>query len=168
MIDVGNQPSEAAAGPAPHGFRGISVPVRDLAQARQFYTAVLGGDLAFEQPDYAEVTFGSFVVGLGKQDKGATPREAEYPHYAFTVGPEEFVAAKQRLEECGIPTHEPWGRTGRSAALMYFRDPSGNQFEIYSEDGAPIPLRIGARAGGDYVVPFATLSYDELPTAARG
>lgn len=167
MIDASSQPSDVAGGPAPYGFRGISVPARDLQQAKQFYVGVLGGNLAGEQGDTATVTFGDFVIGLGKQDKGATPRESEYPHYAFTVGPVEFVAAKHRLESCGIPTHEPWCRQGSPSALMYFRDPSGNQFELYCEEGVPeLPMRIGARAGGDYVVPFASLNYDSLPVAA--
>jgi catechol 2,3-dioxygenase-like lactoylglutathione lyase family enzyme len=167
MIALSDETSEPAAPPAPYGFRGIAVPVRDAAEARQFYVGVLGGELLTEEPDYAKVAFGPFIIELAKQNKGSTPPEAEYPHYAFTVGPEEFVVAKRRLDECGIPTHEPWGRQGRTAALMYFRDPSGNQFELYSEAGAPLPLRIGARAGGDYVVPFASLNYDRLPQAAR-
>lgn len=167
MIDARDQASDTATSAAPYGFRGISVPVKDLGEAKQFYDGVLGGDLASDQGDFAEVKFGEFVIGLGQQDRGATPPEAEYPHYAFTVGPDEFLAAKRRLDACGIPTHEPWGRKHSPAALMYFRDPSGNQFELYCEEGfTALPLRIGARAGGDYVVPFGSLNYDSLPRAA--
>ena len=46
---------------------------------------------------------------------------------------------------------------------MYFRDPAGNQFEMYCPEGdTGIPLRIGQRAGGDYVIPFRTLVYADL------
>jgi catechol 2,3-dioxygenase-like lactoylglutathione lyase family enzyme len=80
-----------------------------------------------------------------------------------------FVPLKQRLEAFGIPTHEPWTRTGSTCALMYFRDPSGNQFEMFCPDGETgLRLRVGHRAGGDYVIPFPTLVYRELkePTTA--
>jgi catechol 2,3-dioxygenase-like lactoylglutathione lyase family enzyme len=168
VIDVNNSAAGTIASPAPFGFRGISVPVRNIEEAKQFYLGVLGGDLVHDGEDYAEVVFGSFVIGLGKQDKGATLPEMEYPHYAFTVASDQFMGAKQRLDSLGIPTHEPWTREGSTCALMYFRDPSGNQFELYCDpwEGSA-PLRVGARAGGDYVVPFASLNYGALPQAAR-
>jgi catechol 2,3-dioxygenase-like lactoylglutathione lyase family enzyme len=49
---------------------------------------------------------------------------------------------------------------------MYFRDPSGNQWEMYCSQGfTALPLRVGSRAGGDYVIPFASLGYDGLVQA---
>jgi hypothetical protein len=66
---------------------------------------------------------------------------------------------KERLESYGVPTTEPWTRD-YVKALMYFRDPSGNLFEMYCAQGFKGKLRRGARAGGDYEIDFEALNYD--------
>jgi catechol 2,3-dioxygenase-like lactoylglutathione lyase family enzyme len=110
-----------------------------------------------------KVQFTNFAIELGAQAGGATAPHREHPHYAFTVGAEIFALLKQRLESFGVPTHEPWTRTGSTQSLMYFRDPSGNQFEMFCARGdVGLPLRIGHRAGGDYVIPFPSLVYREV------
>jgi len=155
--------------PTPSGFSHISIPSRDLAQSKRFFVEVLGGELKMDRPDLAQVQVDTFKILLGAQAGGTTPPSSEYPHYAFTVLADDFMGVKGRLEAYGVPTHEPWGRKGRPNALMYFRDPSGNQFEMYCPGGfTAVPLRYGARAGGDYVIDFAALCYDRLkPPAAN-
>lgn len=158
----------AARTPKPTGFRGISLPSRDLVQSQRFFTEVLGGEPRPGEPE-VRVQFVNFTINLGPQDGGATAPHREHPHYAFTVPAEDFAALKQRLEAYGVPTHEPWTRTGSPCSLMYFRDPSGNQFEMFCPGGdTGLPLRVGHRAGGDYVIPFPSLVYRALkePTAA--
>jgi catechol 2,3-dioxygenase-like lactoylglutathione lyase family enzyme len=151
----------------PCGFGHIAIPSRDMAQSKQFFVDVLGGTLAIDEPARARVRFGNFAVELAPQPGGATPAHAEYPHYAFTVAPEDFMGIKQRLEGFGVPTHDPWGRMNRTHALMYFRDPSGNQFELFCPSGFnAVPLRLGHRAGGNYVINFPALCYKELRTPA--
>ena len=145
----------------------ISLPTRDFAQSKRFFTEVLGGELQEDGPT-VKIQFTNFAIALGAQDGGATAPHREHPHYAFTVPAEMFVPLKRRMEAFGVPTHEPWTRSGSTCALMYFRDPSGNQFEMYCPEGdTGVKLRIGHRAGGDYVIPFPTLVYRELkePTA---
>src|SRR5262249_53251903 len=109
-------------------------------------------------------------VAMGLQAEGATAPSAEYPHYGFTVDADEFMGIKQRLEAYGVPTHDPWGRQGQPTALMYFRGPSGNQFELYCRNGLPsMTVRLGHRAGGDYVIDFPSLCYSALqPPADKG
>ena len=41
---------------------------------------------------------------------------------------------KERLRELGVPSDDIW-TPFRSEALMYFRDPSGNLFELYCHEG---------------------------------
>lgn len=147
---------------APVRFSHINLPTRDFAQARRFYTEVLGGELIAEGPTM-RVQLGTFRIALCPQEGGATEPHREHPHYAFTVPAEHFKPLKERLEAFGVPTHEPWTRAGSPCSLMYFRDPSGNQFEMYCPEGdIGMPKRVGARAGGDYVIPFASLVYREL------
>jgi catechol 2,3-dioxygenase-like lactoylglutathione lyase family enzyme len=151
----------------PCGLSHISIPAKNLAQSKQFFVDVLGGNLTVDGPALARVQFGNFGIVLAPQAGGATPADAEYPHYAFTVAPEDFMGIKQRLEAFGVPTHDPWGRQSRPHALMYFRDPSGNQFELFCPSGFnAVPLRLGHRAGGDYVIDFASLCYGALRAPA--
>ena len=154
-------------GPTPYGLSHIAIPSRDLNQSKQFFVDVLGGNLTVDEPALARVGFGKFAIVLAPQSGGATPAHAEYPHYAFTVAPEDFMGIKRRLEAFGVPTHDPWGRMNRPHALMYFRDPSGNQFELFCPSGFnAVPLRLGSRAGGDYVIDFAALGYGKLQKPA--
>jgi len=153
--------------PTPSGLSHIAIPSRDLNQSKQFFVDVLGGNLTVDEPALARVGFGKFAIVLAPQSGGATPAHAEYPHYAFTVAPEDFMGIKRRLEAFGVPTHDPWGRMNRPHALMYFRDPSGNQFELFCPSGFnAVPLRLGSRAGGDYVIDFAALGYGNLQKPA--
>jgi catechol 2,3-dioxygenase-like lactoylglutathione lyase family enzyme len=155
--------SQATPTPTPCAFHQISVPSRDLAQSRRFFTEVLGGDLTLDEPGRVRVQFGDLSIVMAPQAGGATAPHAEYPHYGFDIAPDDFLPIKQRLEAYGVPTHDPWGRQNRPQALMYFRDPSGNQFELYCAGGfTAVPLRLGARAGGDYVIDFPALCYTAL------
>jgi catechol 2,3-dioxygenase-like lactoylglutathione lyase family enzyme len=159
---VANAP-ESTSSPTVTGFSHISLPVRDIAEAVRFWTAIFQAEpVRNNHPDrFAEVRVGGMVLGLSKQPAGWTAANAEFPHYAFFVQPQVMKPLKQRLESFGVPTHSIWTRN-RKEALMYFRDPSGNLFELYCEAGFPevndIPL--GVSAGGDYEVDFQALTYN--------
>ena len=143
-------------------FNHASIPVKDLEESKRFYSKVLGGenvrDLA---PGFAEVEVGGATIGLSQQKSGWTGRDAEYPHYAFTMAPEEFYPFVEHLKSCGIPTPGPWTRHGVEA-LMYFRDPSGNLLELYCPEGLKDADKLprSVKAGGQYVVDFAALNYE--------
>ena len=143
------------------GFSHISLPVRDLQEAKRFFVQVLGGEVEYDTPGFIEVRVGGMLFGFAQKKEGWTAREAEFPHYAFFVEPEKFIPMKERLERHGVPTHQPWTRDG-IRALMYFRDPSGNLFEMYCTQGfkdAPNLPRPPKR-GGNLVIDFAALNYD--------
>ena len=142
-------------------FNHASIPVRDLEEAKRFYTEVLGGELFLELPGFSEVRVGGAVIGLSEQKSGWTGRDAEYPHYAFTMGPDDFYPFIEHLKARSVPTHEPWTRHGVEA-LMYFRDPSGNLLELYCPEGLKDADKLprSVKAGGNYVVDFAALNYE--------
>ena len=153
----------------PSGFSHISVPVRDIEQSKRFFVEVLGGALVRDTPGFAEARFNNFIVGMSSRSGNPTAPTAEYPHYGFTVEPDQFLPLKLRLEAYGVPTHEPWTRHDDAEALMYFRDPSGNQFEMYCPKGFnKLPLRRGGRAGGDFFIDFPALGYRELRNPPSG
>jgi catechol 2,3-dioxygenase-like lactoylglutathione lyase family enzyme len=141
------------------GFSHASLPCRDLAASKRFFTEVLGAELFHDIPGFAEVRIGGVIIGLSEASAGWTGRDAEYPHYAFFIDGKDYSPMKERLESSGVPTH-PWTRDHKRA-LLYFRDPSGNLFEIYCQKGyegvAALPL--GPKQGGR-AIDFAGLNYE--------
>lgn len=142
-------------------FNHLSIPVRDLEEARRFYTRVLGGEVVVENPGFYEVRLGGAIFGLKEQKGGWTGRDAEFPHYAFTMAGENFYPFIDHLKANGVPTHRPWTRHGVEA-LMYFRDPSGNLLELYCESGVKDADKLPRlpKAGGAFALDLASLNYD--------
>jgi catechol 2,3-dioxygenase-like lactoylglutathione lyase family enzyme len=110
---------------------------------------------------FTEVRVAGAVVGLSTRGGIWTGRDAEYPHYAFSADAENFLPMIDWLRANGVVTPGPWTRDGKKG-LMYFRDPSGNLFEIYCgkdiADAAKFPR--GAKQGGSYVTDYAGLFYE--------
>lgn len=162
---------ESTQSPTVSGFSHISLPVRDIAEAVRFWTTIFQAEpVRNNHPDrFAEVRAGGMVIGLSRATAGWTASVAEFPHYAFFVQPQDLKPLKARIESFGVPTHSIWTRN-RKEALMYFRDPSGNLFELYCEQGfedvASIPL--GVSAGGEYEVDFQALVYDSWRDPGKG
>ena len=143
-------------------FNHASIPVRDLKEAKRFYTEVLGGEVILDSnPGFAEVRVGGAIIGLSQQEAGWTRPDAEYPHCAFTMAGDDFYPFIEKLKARGVPTHQPWTRHGVEA-LMYFRDPSGNLLELYCERGVKDADKLprSVKAGGNLVIDFAALNYD--------
>jgi catechol 2,3-dioxygenase-like lactoylglutathione lyase family enzyme len=143
-------------------FNHASIPVRNLKEAKRFYTEVLGGEVILDSnPRFAEVRVGGAIIGLSEQSSGWTEPTAEFPHYAFTMAGDDFYPFIEKLKARGVTTHQPWTRHGVEA-LMYFRDPSGNLLELYCERGVKdadkLPRHV--KAGGTLVIDFAALKYE--------
>jgi len=159
-----DEPSSQAAqplGPVPLGkFDHVSVPCRDLDEALCFFIDVLGGELRVLTPIFAEVRLGGVNIGFGTQGTTFMQPSTEYPHVAFTVGPDELVRMKAWLAQCEIPTSNYWTRHGVEA-LMFFRDPSGNVFELYCREGFPgaDTLPRGPAAGHGTAVDIDAIRY---------
>lgn len=136
----------------------ISLPCRDLAEAKRFYIEVLGGELYHDTPGFSEVMLAGMIVGLSERPDGWTGWDDEYPHYGFNIDPANFSLAKPWLDGCGVPSHG-WTRNYKTA-LRYFRDPSGNLIELYCESGyGDIKnLALGPRQGG-VALPLGELNY---------
>jgi catechol 2,3-dioxygenase-like lactoylglutathione lyase family enzyme len=116
-------------------FSHVSVPCRDLEEGKQFYTEVMGGEIAvWAPPTFAAFRIAGVDIGIGTEGCTFITPGTEYPHLAFFVGAEELVKMKEWLTSCHIPTSNYWTRGGIEA-LMFFRDPSGNLLELYCEHG---------------------------------
>lgn len=143
----------------PHfsGMSHVSLACRDLEEAKLFYSRVLGGELVHEISGFVEYRVADMVFGLSAQSGGWTAVDHEYPHYAFYIDGENFARMKGWLAAHGIPTH-PYRRD--RTALIYFRDPSGNLFELYCDGGYPgmESLALAPRRGGP-PIDFRRLNY---------
>ena len=145
------------------GLNHIALHVRDLAEATRFWTGLFEaepfGKATATRPAFHFRLPGGVVLALFERP-GAVNWDMEYPHYGFEVTPEGLRAMKQRLDEAGVATHRPWTRN-RKEALMYFRDPSGNMFELYCPHYDRIDeLALSTVYGGDFEPSLADLRYD--------
>jgi catechol 2,3-dioxygenase-like lactoylglutathione lyase family enzyme len=140
-------------------FAHASIFCRDLEQAKRFFTKVIGGELIHDVDGFAEVKVAGIIIGFTERPGQPTGRNAEYPHYAFFVAPEDFLPMFAWLRQNGVTTSEPWTRDGIKG-LLYFRDPTGNLFEMYCPKLKEAASFVrGARQGGSYTIDFAGLNY---------
>lgn len=144
----------------PSSVHHVSVPVKDVQQSLRFFIDVLGAELFQDLGGFAEVTVNDMIIGFSKQSGGWTAPDAEFPHIAFRVEADNLWPLKARLEEAGVPTHPIWTRNGFTG-LMYFRDPTGNLWELYCprvrDEDAPRMVRRGENG---FAPPIDQLSYE--------
>jgi catechol 2,3-dioxygenase-like lactoylglutathione lyase family enzyme len=117
----------------------------------------MGGTLVHEIAGFVEYRIADIIFGLSEQSEGWTGPEDEYPHYAFYLDGLNFDLMKKRLDNYDVPNY-PYRRD--ETALMYFRDPSGNLFELYCNSGygATESLPAAPRRGGT-AIDFGSLNY---------
>ena len=140
-------------------FAHASIFCRDLEQAKRFFTKVIGGELIHDVDGFAEVRVAGIIIGITERSGRPTGQDAEYPHYAFFIEPEDFLPMVAWLRQNGVTTSEPWTRDGIKG-LLYFRDPAGNLFEMYCPKLKEADAFVrGAKQGGSYTIDFAGLNY---------
>lgn len=143
------------------GINHLALHVRDVDEAMRFWTGLFGGEPTRVRPGKQtfHVRLPGVVLAFFEQE-GLVGWEREFPHYAFTVTPEGMRGIKRLLDAAGVVTHRPWTRNSKEA-LMYFRDPTGNLFELYCPDYDKVSeLALAQSNGGDYRPPLAALRYD--------
>lgn len=151
----------STAAPSFDSLSHVSLPCRDFEEAKRFFTEVLGARLLLDVGDFAEVDIAGAVFGMSQLGGRLPAPDQEYPHYAFWVDKPNMLALKQRLAEFGIPSGPLWTRHGIEA-LMFFKDPSGNLFEVFCREfeGAEDLPRNPSPRGHGAIVDLASLNYD--------
>ncbi len=137
------------------GIHHVRLTVTDLARSRAFYTEVLGFEVAAESPGspddpdvrndpaqlYGGVVFATngMLFGLrpvADADDSFVSERVGLDHLSFTVASRDaLVAARDRLEERGIPHGEVIDLPGFGIAILSFSDPDGVHLELT----APLP-----------------------------
>ncbi|HYO49873.1 MAG TPA: VOC family protein [Chloroflexia bacterium] len=119
------------------GIHHIRLTVTDVARSKEFYTQVLGFQVARQIPTGVLLRNGSIVLGLGPAfDPGATPPDDLFnenrvglDHLSFAVSSyTDLEAALQTFDVRGIP-HGDIKDIG-VAHVLAFRDPDNIQLEL--------------------------------------
>jgi catechol 2,3-dioxygenase-like lactoylglutathione lyase family enzyme len=134
----------------------LTLCVRDLQVAEDFYVGVLGATLvrrvdraafvrdrperaaeldAANSPLHLALRFGDedrFELQLFIQPWPAQPTEQGHPHLALHIRPHDVLAFKTVLEARGVPVDGPRRLGPPGHASLYFFDPFGNHLELES------------------------------------
>ncbi|MBV8165727.1 MAG: VOC family protein [Alphaproteobacteria bacterium] len=119
----------------------FSIPVRDLARSRRFYTDLLGLTVVATPPGSGMVFLragADHVILCESGDATAlNPGDAIHVHHAFRVAPARYEDAKRFLQSHGVMIlHEEDRKTGVFVGRQFYvHDPDGNVIEI--SDCAP-------------------------------
>jgi uncharacterized protein len=125
----------------------LSVPVRDMDQARDFYVHTLGCPAARTRADFTDVWFYGMQVTLqDRPDEAAVAPSGGTRHFGVTLGRDEFEAVIARLEAAEVhwvvrvSTDDEGLLTEQTKAKI--ADPSGNVIEIktYRDVGAALEI----------------------------
>jgi extradiol dioxygenase family protein len=128
----------------------LSVPVRDLDEARDFYVGALGCQPARSREGFCDVWFYGMQLTLqDRPDEASTaPPEGGSRHFGVTLGHAEFEDAIARLADRGaawvspVSTDDQGLPTEQTKAKV--ADPSGNVIELKTyrdvETALEIPL----------------------------
>ena len=154
--------------PALQRFSHLSLPVRDMEEAILFYCVVMGGELIVETPLFSLVKLGGLDLGLGAEGYTFLGEDSEYPHQSFYCGADELIEWKEWLHSFAIPTSPIWTRFGIEA-LMFFRDPWDNVWELFCEKGfeGADALPRGPARGHGVTVDLTALRYDRWNVPPR-
>ena len=113
----------------------LSLPVRDIEEARDFYVQVLGCQPARQRDDFLDVWFFGLQLTLhDRPDEGAGLVPGSVRHFGVTLDGDEFDQLVEHLERSGVEWVSPV--TTDDAGLVTeqtkakLADPSGNVIEV--------------------------------------
>jgi len=134
-------------GARPHttvqGVHHLALICRDVEETIQFYQEFLGFPLVelVENRDYAGSSHFFFDIGNrnllgffdfpGHEHPAFTETIGGVQHLAISISPEQYDAARKKLDESGMDYLGPDRGVEES---MYFRDPNGVGLELYREE----------------------------------
>ena len=115
---------------ANHGLLHIALLTRDLKKTEQFYTQVLGLEVAFRVPPnmvYFRSPGSQDLINFVGTKKRLSANDA-LQHFGFKTTKAQITTLETKLKENEI---EVEGRRGKHA--IYFSDPNGYTIEYYCD-----------------------------------
>jgi extradiol dioxygenase family protein len=129
----------------------LSLPVRDLAEAQEFYVETLGCLAARTRPGFADVWFFGMQITLQDRPDEVTPLHAEAGrHFGVTLARDEFDEVVARLLEhevrwlVPVSTDDPGTPVEQTKTKL--ADPSGNVIELKTYVDVAAALEISAHS----------------------
>jgi catechol 2,3-dioxygenase-like lactoylglutathione lyase family enzyme len=127
---------------ATKGVYPIGIPANDVERAVKFYTEILGMTIAKLNRDdmgdhlnRADLRCGDSMVVLFQKPvplaKDAL-KEDGATHQAFTVSPEDFELAAEKMQDWGVQVHSIPTVERATGRGFYFFDPDGNLLQLYA------------------------------------
>jgi glyoxylase I family protein len=125
------------------GIHHLALICRDVEETIEFYQEFLGFPLVelVENRDYAGSSHFFFDIGdrnllgffdfPGHEHPAFTETIGGVQHLAISISPEQYEAARKKLDEAGVAYLGPDRGVEES---MYFRDPNGVGLELYREE----------------------------------
>jgi extradiol dioxygenase family protein len=113
----------------------LSIPVRDMEEARDFYVHTLGCQSARARAGFVDVWFYGMQITLQDrpQEVQAAPGEGTR-HFGVTLGRGEFEAMIGRLDACAVDWVVPVSTDDEGLSTEQTKakiaDPSGNVIEL--------------------------------------
>ena len=125
----------------------LSIPVRDLVEARSFYVDILGCEAARSREGYQDVWFFGMQVTLqDRPDEVAELGPGSVRHFGVALGRDDFDAMVARLAATDVHWLSPVstddeGRPTEQTKLK-IADPSGNviEFKTYADVVAALEI----------------------------
>ncbi|WP_437547791.1 fosfomycin resistance glutathione transferase [Sorangium sp. So ce367] len=111
------------------GINHVTLAVRDLDRAVQFYVQVLGGTRRAQWARGAYLELGTLWLCLELDARAA--RQADDSHLAFSVDEEGFASLGEAIRLSGARI---WKENRSEGASLYFEDPDGHKLEIHVGD----------------------------------
>jgi predicted enzyme related to lactoylglutathione lyase len=108
------------------GLRTAIYHVPDLAQAKAWYSQVLGIEPYFDQPFYVGFEVGGYELGLHPPESGQQGLGGAVPYW----GVDDAAAAHERLVALGATTVSPPQEVGEGIRVAVLQDPFGNTLGI--------------------------------------
>jgi extradiol dioxygenase family protein len=119
----------------------LSLPVRDLDEARAFYVDVLGCKIGRVRDGWIDVWFYGMQLTLHEEpDLVSAPDPRGVRHFGVTLGAEELARLLDRVRTQNVVPSIEWLRplatdhagTPRAQTKAMIVDPSGNAIELKS------------------------------------
>ena len=113
----------------------LSMPVTDLAAARDFYVDVLGCSLGRVRDGWLDVWFFGMQVTLQERpDEVLSAEQVGTRHFGAALGIEDLQAIIARVEAAGVdwvhPLTTDFAGSPQEQTKAKLRDPSGNVVEL--------------------------------------
>ena len=112
----------------------LSIPVRDLAEAQDFYVHTLGCRPARTRADFVDVWFYGMQITLQDRPDEVALATRGSRHFGVTLGRDEFEAVVARLDAAGVGWLVPVSTDDEGTLTEQTKgkiaDPSGNVIEV--------------------------------------